>query len=1169
MEIDAALESWSVEVYYAFPPQELVRHVSHRDSDGNEVTVSVRQDQSELVFQILDAQYRDSEARLTYDALLAALNVTQAHAPTPGSTEEKTAFLVEMVRRLELVRRHTPGNAKGRSGTPSTAERQGLYSIQFGAYAEYDKQRVAGELTGAALVAAEAAAAAAPQGPTFAELRTEGRRALMRGAYVDAAGLLQHAVDLQTDSADPKLWRDLGIALFEAWRAEDDDGNVRDAWTVASMQRLDTAHAAYAQALRFIENTLNPAVWAEAARLYLCLGAFEACADAGRRVISSFASSDSATEVLFIAAIALRQLGVYDEAVTYLQFLEQSPPPSAPKQLVQIVLALTYDQMGNTKQADKTYSRCFAEAKALAPSRERRGDDVLELKARSWQKWHSDPRLWLRMTLLAEVADHWILAYELQREAVRRKTPNEASYLWRLAECAWRARQVDDAVKAGDEACALDPSHDFYREVLGIWKEYAYSKSFQVDAGAHRVGSIDAMTQGGAGSATEDDRQISALRAFLASKNGGAGLTAAAKAEAHASLVELTASAADKTERRVVELQTKLVAAKERLSVIRDAASAAATVEERKKAALKLQEVFRKQAMRKLTPMRETAAVATAEAQEAEAVQEHKLKDAKEAMAHVQDQMESVVRYKGNAAAQAQPAAKKNEELRNLSAKVKVAQAASEAAQIAYQEAKSEAKSKRATAMELSAKMKKSLDSLAAAQSARKAGGGDAAPRATQADVDRAEETVADLALEVSQVESRAEMQRIAADVESGRLSKAGRRKTNGREDLRDHAASQAAARIRGHAYREKMRTSSEKYDASSALAKLARKQSEREAKKRGSAVTRLQAVARSRYTRARALADAELATRQKDAAMLIQQITRGKKTRAAFLNTESPEMMRLQKRLGDRKTSSASLIQKHARRRKAKKDVNDVRDAMRANAARRIQRSKRKHKPVVFRAPQRTSHSVKVLTPAEIATRALGTEGEWKKAVGKAERTRDLEISRHMGYMQQESCDYREHWRRVLASPFYPDAAHLRRRISIVKAQSPRCSDAEAFAGLAVSRGDITGAVQQLAQSAFRAEIRLVFAMFDLAAVVRAACVGEALPAELAKTDRREAASAGGPASPRRLAPLTTRTAREELTTRLLNETTGGDLARTRTIKSKSPKGGRRFRSQGQRGTK
>ena len=81
--------------------------------------------------------------------------------------------------------------------------------------------------------------------------------------------------------------------------------------------------------------------------------------------------------------------------------------------------------------------------------------------------------------------------------------------------------------------------------------------------------------------------------------------------------------------------------------------------------------------------------------------------------------MESVVRYKGNAAAQAQPAAKKNEELRNLSAKVKVAQAASEAAQIAYQEAKSEAKSKRATAMELSAKMKKSLDSLAAAQSER------------------------------------------------------------------------------------------------------------------------------------------------------------------------------------------------------------------------------------------------------------------------------------------------------------------------------------------------------------------------------------------------------------------------------------------------------------------
>ena len=212
-------------MYYAFPPQELIKDVAHRDSNGAPVAVSVRQDQSELVFQILDAQYRDTEVRLTYDALLDALQVTQANSPAPATAEEKAAFLVEMCRRLELVKLHVPGNAGRREGSPTSGARRGLYHIEFGSPQEYDASAVEGELSGAALAALAAEAAAGPQGPTFAELRKDGRRALMRGDFVEAAGLLQHAVDLQTDTADPKLWRDLGIALFEAWREEDDDGS--------------------------------------------------------------------------------------------------------------------------------------------------------------------------------------------------------------------------------------------------------------------------------------------------------------------------------------------------------------------------------------------------------------------------------------------------------------------------------------------------------------------------------------------------------------------------------------------------------------------------------------------------------------------------------------------------------------------------------------------------------------------------------------------------------------------------------------------------------------------------------------------------------------------------------------------------------------------------------
>ena len=449
--------------------------------------------------------------------------------------------------------------------------------------------------------------------------------------------------------------------------------------------------------------------------------------------------------------------------------------------------------------------------------------------------------------------------------------------------------------------------------------------------------------------------------------------------------------------------------------------------------------------------------------------------------------------------------------------------------------------------------MKKSLDSLAEAQRARRSGGGESAPRATEADADKAEAVVHKLASDLSHTESRAEIQRIQADAESGKLTADARRKRNGKEDLRDHAASQAAARIRGHAYREKQRAEVA-YDAAASLAKLAGKQAAKESKKRSSAVTRLQAVARSRYTRQHAKQEQELKQRQLEAAALIQAISRGKKARAEFNDGE--ERSKLEKRLGDRQQKSASVIQKHARRKRALRDVEMQRAELRTAAAKRLQRSARRHKPKPAHVPCRTSHNTKLKTPAQIKAAALGTAGEWRDLAGLKERSRDIEIARHMGFMFQESCDYREHWRRVLASPFYPDAAHLRRRISIVKAQTPRCTDAEAFAGLAVSRGDISGAVQQLAQGAFRSEIKLVYAMFDLTAVVRAASFGEQLPASLTATKRR-ATKEAGPASPRRLAPITSRSRKDELTAKLLGETASADALRD--SKRVSPKAKRK----------
>ena len=158
-------------------------------------------------------------------------------------------------------------------------------------------------------------------------------------------------------------------------------------------------------------------------------------------------------------------------------------------------------------------------------------------------------------------------------------------------------------------------------------------------------------------------------------------------------------------------------------------------------------------------------------------------------------------------------------------------------------------------------------------------------------------------------------------------------------------------------------------YDPAASLAKLATKQAAKESKKRSSAVTRLQAVARSRYTRQHAKQEQELKQRQLEAAALIQAISRGKKARAEFNDGE--ERSKLEKRLGDRQRKSASVIQKHARRKKALRDVEMQREALRTAAAKRLQRSARRHKPKPVRAPQRTSHNTKPKTPAQIKAAA------------------------------------------------------------------------------------------------------------------------------------------------------------------------------------------------------
>ena len=274
--------------------------------------------------------------------------------------------------------------------------------------------------------------------------------------------------------AEPRMWRALGSAIYRMWRVDNEAHRTVDseegAWIKAMLAhtRIEEAWKAYERAAAFDVNAADVELWYELATLYLSFGAFEGCATVCGRIIAEHAEFHSIGEVIFISAVAMLELGMYNDAASYFQHLVGEPPPSAPRALVLMLLGRACELAELHDYAASAYKRCF---RALRRAGRAVGVDTVH-GCSSWKQWFAGPGPFVDMAGLAERSHYWSVAADLRRESIRRDE-GDAELWFAFAKASFRAHQTDVAVEAAERALVIDPGSDRIAHSEAGWKKFA------------------------------------------------------------------------------------------------------------------------------------------------------------------------------------------------------------------------------------------------------------------------------------------------------------------------------------------------------------------------------------------------------------------------------------------------------------------------------------------------------------------------------------------------------------------------------------------------------------------------------------------------------------------------------------------------------------------------
>ena len=200
-----------------------------------------------------------------------------------------------------------------------------------------------------------------------------GLDAIKRGERAKGIDLLVQATELGI--SDGVVWRTLGEQSLAHYV---DTGN-RDF--------LDHSYSAYEQASHHWDAVTSPAVQLGLGNVYKEYGSYEGALQVYATIITDFPRWHGIAEVTFQSACVLKHMGEFAQAITYLEYILDSPPRCASGLTLLFMLARLYELSERTKEANDAFSAVF---KSFKKANEHDG-------VPSWRRWHASAGAWRRM----------------------------------------------------------------------------------------------------------------------------------------------------------------------------------------------------------------------------------------------------------------------------------------------------------------------------------------------------------------------------------------------------------------------------------------------------------------------------------------------------------------------------------------------------------------------------------------------------------------------------------------------------------------------------------------------------------------------------------------------------------------------------------------------------
>ncbi len=237
---------------------------------------------------------------------------------------------------------------------------------------------------------------------SYTSARLIGLRFNEEGNILKAAAYLQYASQEKKDHP-AAFWVSLAKLQMQMWT------------NTFHHSYLECAIEAYKEAMKHMEYMQDPGIRYELGKCYYIYGALEGALSVFSNIITEFPQYGKIKDIIWMSAVAMKQLGNLDEALEYFKHTLEDLPSTYREEHVLFVMASLYNAQGKRPFAQEAYSTIFRKFNPK-PSKKENADT-----------WFAKPDTWFNIALFFYKFRDFTVALEAYETGVRIATATQVS----------------------------------------------------------------------------------------------------------------------------------------------------------------------------------------------------------------------------------------------------------------------------------------------------------------------------------------------------------------------------------------------------------------------------------------------------------------------------------------------------------------------------------------------------------------------------------------------------------------------------------------------------------------------------------------------------------------------------------------------------------------------